>query len=76
MDEVIGTFGKLDVLVNNAGRSKIGLLMDMSVEEISDLINTNLMGAIYLAKLAVNNMLNGGNIINISSVWGEAVCFM
>ena len=73
MDEVIGTFGKLDVLVNNAGRSKIGLLMDMSVEEISDLINTNLMGAIYLSKLAVNNMLkNGGNIINISSVWGEA----
>ena len=46
MDEVIGTFGKLDVLVNNAGRSKIGLLMDMSVEEISDLINTNLMGNI------------------------------
>lgn len=72
IDEVIGTFGKLDVLVNNAGRSKVGLLMDMSLEEINDLVNTNLMGAIYLSKLAVDNMLrNGGNIINISSVWGE-----
>ena len=72
MDEVIETFGKLDVLVNNAGISKFGLLMDMSLEEINDLVNTNLMGAIYLSKLAINNMMrNGGNIINISSVWGE-----
>ena len=47
--------------------------MDMSLEEINDLVNTNLMGAIYLSKLAINNMMrNGGNIINISSVWGEA----
>ena len=72
IDEVLGTFGKLDVLVNNAGISKFGLLMDMSLEEINDLVNTNLMGAIYLSKLAINNMMrNGGNIINISSVWGE-----
>ena len=72
IDEVIGTFGKLDVLVNNAGISKFGLLMDMSLEEINDLVNTNLRGAIYLSKLAINNMMrNGGNIINISSVWGE-----
>ena len=72
IDEVIGTFGKLDALVNNAGISKFGLLMDMSLEEINDLVNTNLMGAIYLSKLAINNMMrNGGNIINISSVWGE-----
>ena len=72
IDEVIGTFGKLDVLVNNAGISKFGLLMDMSLEEINELVNTNLMGAIYLSKLAINNMMrNGGNIINISSVWGE-----
>ncbi len=72
IDEVIGTFGKLDVLVNNAGISKFGLFMDMSLEEINELVNTNLMGAIYLSKLAINNMMrNGGNIINISSVWGE-----
>lgn len=72
MNEVISTFGKLDILVNNAGRSKVGLFMDMSVEEMDDLVSTNFLGAVYLSKLAVNNMLkNGGNIINISSIWGE-----
>ena len=70
---VLEKYGKIDALVNNAGISKFGLLMDMSLEEINDLVNTNLMGAIYLSKLAINNMMrNGGNIINISSVWGEA----
>lgn len=72
MNEVVATFGKIDILINNAGISKIGLFMDMTEEDINGMINTNLMGAVYLSKFAVNNMLkNGGNIINISSMWGE-----
>ncbi|MGL4873516.1 MAG: elongation factor P 5-aminopentanone reductase [Clostridium sp.] len=70
--EAIKRFGKIDVLVNNAGISKIGLLMDTKVEDIEELMGVNLLGPIYLAKEASNYMLNdGGSIINISSIWGE-----
>ena len=73
IQDVIKTFGKVDILVNNAGRSKVGLLMDCEDEDIEELINTNLLGAMYLSKYALNHMISKGygNIINISSIWGE-----
>lgn len=73
IQDVIKTFGKVDILVNNAGRSKVGLLMDCEDEDIEELINTNLLGAMYLSKYAVTDMISrgSGNIINISSIWGE-----
>ena len=73
ISEVIKSYGKIDILINNAGRSKIGLFIDSSYEDINEIINTNLMSAIYLSKFAVNNMMSrkSGIIINISSIWGE-----
>lgn len=72
INDVINVFGKIDILVNNAGKAHIGLLMDMDEESINQIVNTNLMGTIYLSKFAVEHMAsNGGNIINISSMWGE-----
>lgn len=63
----------LDVLVNNAGISYVGLLTDMSVTDWNSVISTNLNSLFYTAKLAVPKMLSRhlGKIINISSVWGN-----
>ena len=63
----------IDVLVNNAGISHVGLLQDMTAEEWNNTINTNLNSAFYMCKHAIPNMLKkgSGKIINISSVWGH-----
>ncbi|MDO4522157.1 MAG: SDR family NAD(P)-dependent oxidoreductase [Eubacteriales bacterium] len=64
--------GRLDVLVNNAGISHIGLITDISLEEWDRLMRTNLSSVFYTSRLAVPLMLrsHAGKIINISSVWG------
>lgn len=73
IEEVISIFGKIDVLINNAAKSQVGLFMDFTEEDIEGLINTNLLSAMYLSKYALPYMIskNYGNIINISSIWGE-----
>lgn len=73
VDETIKHFGKLDILVNNAAKSIIGLFMDSSKDEINNIISTNLLGPMYLSKLVLPYMLGKeGVILNISSIWGEA----
>ena len=64
----------LDVLINNAGISHIGLLQDTSVDEWQKILDTNLNSVFYTSKLSIPKMLanEGGVIINISSIWGNA----
>ena len=73
VEETLKRMGKIDILVNNAGISQIGLFMDATEEEIQKIISTNLLGAMYLTKHVLKDMISrkSGNIINISSMWGE-----
>lgn len=63
----------IDILINNAGISYIGLLQDMSIEEWNDVINTNLNSVFYTCRRAIGPMIRNqkGRIINISSMWGS-----
>ena len=73
IEKIFASLDHLDVLVNNAGISYIGLLTDMSIEEWQNVINTNLSSCFYTCRLAIPLMLqkHSGRIINISSVWGN-----
>lgn len=62
----------IDILINNAGISYVGLLQDMSYEEWNNSIATNLSSAFFTSKKVIPHMLSKGEgkILNISSVWG------
>lgn len=66
-------FGTPQILVNNAGITRDNLLMRMSEEEWSDVINTNLNAVFRLSKACLRGMMKArwGRIINISSVVGS-----
>lgn len=72
IDEVIKNVSSIDLLVNNAGISHIGLLTDLSFSEWQQIINTNLSSVFYCCHEVVPHMLKrkSGHIINISSIWG------
>lgn len=72
VDQVVETFGTVDVLVNNAGITRDTLLMRMSEEQWDEVMATNLKSAFNLTKAVIKPMLKAkkGSIINMSSVVG------
>lgn len=69
---VLDKYGKIDVLINNAGISQIRLFTDITDEDWENMINTNLNSVFYITREVLPNMIHNkcGDIINISSVWG------
>ncbi len=74
VDTAILALGGVDVIVNNAGVSKIALFTDMSEKEVRDIISCDLEAAMLVSKAAIPTMVrqHKGFIINISSMWGVA----
>ena len=69
---VMEKYGSIDVLVNNAGITRDGLMMRMRDEDFSRVIDTNLKGTFYMMRFASRHMLKAkkGRIINMASVVG------
>ncbi len=72
VEQILAEFGQIDVLVNNAGITKDGLMMRMSEEQWDDVLNTNLKSAFNFIHACIPSMARrrSGSIINLSSVVG------
>ncbi|KAK6644246.1 hypothetical protein RUM43_000513 [Polyplax serrata] len=71
IDETIRNYGKLDVLVNNAGILESGTIENTSLDQYDRVFNTNVRSIYHLTMLAVPHLIKTkGNIVNVSSVAG------
>ena len=68
----INKYGRIDVLINNAGISQIKEFTQITDEDWNNIINTNLNSVFYMTQEVCKNMIHNKNgcIINISSIWG------
>ncbi len=72
VEYTIKKYGRVDVLINNAGISQIKEFTQLTDEDWNNMINTNLNSVFYMTQEACKNMIynKNGCIINISSIWG------
>lgn len=72
IEYILNKFKKIDVLINNAGISSYKMFTDITDEDWSNIMNTNLYSAFCVTQEVLPNMIHNknGSIINISSIWG------
>ncbi len=72
MDEIISRYGRIDVLVNNAGIARQELFSDVTNDQWQNMMDVNIGGVFNCTQEALKYMIRAksGKIINISSVWG------
>lgn len=75
-DKIISKYGGIDILVNNAGCLKSGQLSTMNVEDVQQVVQTNVMGVVYCTQRAFKSMKErnfNGHVILINSIAGHKV---
>jgi 3-oxoacyl-[acyl-carrier protein] reductase len=73
VEKTVATFGKLDVLVNNAGTAIPKTFEETTIEEMDRLLNINVRGVFITTQAALKHMKRGGRIVTIGSCLGERV---
>ncbi|MCM1159468.1 MAG: SDR family NAD(P)-dependent oxidoreductase [Clostridium sp.] len=71
-EETLAQFSHVDLLINNAGISYVGLLSDMDISDWNHIVNTNLTSVFNCCNRFIPHMVRrkSGHILNISSMWG------
>jgi NAD(P)-dependent dehydrogenase (short-subunit alcohol dehydrogenase family) len=72
VDETLKTFGRLDIIVNNAGIAAMSPATEIAIEEWNRVVSVNLTGTFLCARTAARQMMKkgGGKIVNIASIYG------